>query len=86
MNEKLKPCPFCGAMPVIEKRLLCNGTTVNQACYEYDIHCINHSCGCSVYLERNYTINRSDKEAKANAMKAWNRRANENEKKGGDNP
>ena len=77
MSGELKPCPFCGTIPVIEKRLLCDGTKVNPPCYEYDIHCINHNCGCSIYLERNYTINRSDEEAKANAIKAWNTRADD---------
>ena len=75
MTEQLKPCPFCGANVYIEKKMrTCGayGYYINRR-DEYDIHC--HNCGCRVRLEGNNTIDRSDEEAKANAIKAWNRRA-----------
>ena len=76
MDEKPKPCPFCGTMPIIEKKPLSygfDGYYIN--CYKYDIHC--PCCECRLRIEENDTICRSDEEAKANAVKAWNTRANE---------
>lgn len=73
MTEQLKPCPFCGTNVRIEKKPLWHGSHGYRDCYEYDIHC--HNCGCRVRIEQNNTIYRSDEEAKANAVKAWNRRA-----------
>ena len=73
MSEKLKPCPFCGTNVCIEKKPLWSGTRGYQNCYEYVIRCDN--CGCRVRLEQNDTINRTDKEAEQNAVKAWNKRA-----------
>lgn len=84
MSDNLKPCPFCGTNVHIEKKPLWQGSRGYHGCYEYDIHC--HNCGCRVDIFGNDTIYRTDEEAKANAIKAWNRRANKNEKKGGDNP
>ena len=75
MSEKLKPCPFCGTSVCIEKKALWHGSRGYHDCYEYDIHC--HNCGCRIRLERNDTIHRIHEEAKMNAVKAWNKRANE---------
>ena len=77
--DKLKPCPFCGEVPHIEKKPLWR--TVNgifhgyYGCFEYDISC--HKCGCKVPLGKNDTVYRSDDEAKKNAIEAWNRRASD---------
>ena len=76
--EELKPCPFCGEIPCIEKKPLWktyyNGITHGYfGCFEYDICC--NKCGCNVTLGGNDTIYRTDEEAKKNATEAWNRRA-----------
>lgn len=77
---ELKPCPFCGEIPYIERKPLwttySNGTTHGYyGCFEYDIHC--HKCGCKIPLGKNDTIYNSDNDAKQNAIKAWNTRYKE---------
>lgn len=73
---ELKPCPFCGEVPYIEKSPMWRthgGTTHGYyGCFEYDIHC--HKCGCNVPLGECYTIRISDEVARKNAIEAWNRR------------
>lgn len=76
----LKPCPFCGELPYLEKKPLWrtynDGTTHGyHGCFEYDIRC--HKCGCNIPLRGNDTIYRSDEEAKQNAINAWNTRYTE---------
>ena len=71
----IKPCPFCGEVPYLEKIPLWNGSHGYHGCYEYDIHCRNPECGCRVNLGKNDTIYNSDGEARLNAVHAWNRRA-----------
>ena len=78
MPNELKPCPFCGEIPYIERKPLwhtcSDGTTTGyRGCFEYDIYC--HECGCKIPLKGNDTIYHTDKEAKQNAIEAWNRRA-----------
>lgn len=72
----IKPCPFCGTIPFLEKKPLWRthgGSTHGYyGSYEYDIHC--DECGCRVPLCGNDTIYRTDKEAQQNALNAWNRR------------
>lgn len=75
---ELKPCPFCGASVCIEKiplwRIFKDGTTHGYfGCYEYEIKC--NICGCEVPLPGNKTIYYDEKTAKENAIKTWNRRA-----------
>ena len=77
---KIKPCPFCGEIPYLEKKPLWrkygDGTTHGYyGCYEYEIRCHNIECGCSVKLGRNDTVYNDDEVAKQNAINAWNRRA-----------
>ena len=76
---ELKPCPFCGEEVYIEKIPMWathNGITHGYiGCYEFDIHCRNKECLCTVNLGRNDTIYCDEAEAKLNAIKAWNRRA-----------
>lgn len=69
---ELKPCPFCGTIPYLEKRPLWSGSHGYHGCYIYDIHC--EKCGCYVNLGRNDTIYITDEEAKQNAINAWNQR------------
>lgn len=75
---ELKPCPFCGEEVSIEKIPMWstyNGITHGYyGCYEFDIHCTNTDCACRVRLGRNNTVYCNEKEAKLNAIKAWNRR------------
>lgn len=73
----LKPCPFCGEIPYIDRNRMWNtyydGTTHGYVgSYKYDIHC--HKCGCTIPLGDNTTIYLSDEEAKQNAINAWNKR------------
>lgn len=60
----LKPCPFCGEIPVIEKR-----TEISERSEEtvYQVVCDNEYC--SIHPE---TYLFGDKK---NAIKDWNRRA-----------
>ena len=79
MDMEIKPCPFCGDIPYIEKvplfRTYGDGTTHGYyGCFEYVIKCHNPDCGCQVKLKGNNTIYNSGKEAEANAIKCWNRR------------
>ena len=67
----IKPCPFCGEIPYLEKIPL-HGY---GGCYYYEIRCHNIECGCSVKLGQNDTVYSEDKIAKQNAINAWNRRA-----------
>ena len=79
MENKLKPCPFCGAIPYLEKKPLWKtngyGTTHGYyGCFEYEIKCHNVECGCHIKLGRNDTVYNQDAEAMQNAINAWNRR------------
>lgn len=81
---ELKPCPFCGEEVYVEKVPMWathNGITHGYAgCYEFDIHCRNEKCLCTVNLGRNDTIYCDEAEAKLNAIRAWNRRASDGRK------
>lgn len=73
----LKPCPFCGELPYLEKKPLWrtygDGTTHGYYnCFEYDIRC--HKCGCTIPLHGNDTIYHKDEEAKQSAVNTWNTR------------
>ena len=57
--SELKPCPFCGEMPIMRNELTGNGT-------EYHLECFNNSCPVVVQ-----TITYSDPRP---AMTAWNER------------
>lgn len=75
----IKPCPFCGEIPYLERKPLwstySNGSTHGYyGCYEYVIQCRNPECGCRVNLGRNDTVYIKDEEARQNAINAWNRR------------
>lgn len=74
---QLKPCPFCGEIPYLERKPLWraygDGTTHGYyGCFEYDIRC--HKCGCNLPLGGNDTVYRTDEEAKNNAINTWNGR------------
>ncbi len=73
-NEGLKPCPFCGTIPIIRKNPLWRvGGQGYYGCYEFDIHC--DECGCRINMIGVNTIYNTEEEAKENAIKIWNRRA-----------
>ena len=74
---QIKPCPFCGEIPYLERKPLWHtyrdGTTRGYyGKFEYVIKC--HRCGCNIPLGGNDTIYRSDEEAKQNAVDTWNKR------------
>lgn len=72
--EELKPCPFCGNKVEVEKIPLWYGNGRGYyGCYEFKIRC--KSCGCTVDQPENDSVYRSEEEARGNAIKAWNRRA-----------
>lgn len=77
--SELKPCPFCGEPVYLDKIPLWssyNGITHGYiGCYEFDVHCRNPKCGCSIKLAKNNTIYFDEEEARLNAIKAWNRRS-----------
>lgn len=73
-NQKLKPCPFCGEKVFINKKALWHGSHGYFGCYEYDIRC--KKCGCNIRLHGNDTIYNADVIARKNAIKARNRRTN----------
>ena len=72
---ELKPCPFCGRKVRMRKYPLWHDSHGYYGCYEYVIECENPQCGCHIKLSQNDTIYRNKEEAKRNAIKAWNRRA-----------
>lgn len=73
--SELKPCPFCGSIPLLEKKpLWSEGGHGYYNCYEFDIHCINPVCGCRINLFNNNSIYHSEKEAIKNVINAWNER------------
>lgn len=73
--SELKPCPFCGSIPLLEKKPLWSEHGHGYyGCYEFDIHCPNIICGCRVNLFNNDSIYRSEEEAIKNAIDTWNER------------
>ena len=74
---ELKPCPFCGEIPYIERKPLWRGSHGYVGRFEYDIHC--RKCGCEVPLPGNNTIYNTDDDARKNAVTAWNRRYKEDD-------
>ena len=82
--EKLKPCPFCGETVYVEKEPLWitagNTTHGYFGCYKFEVKCRNPECGCSVYLGKNDTIYHSETEARQNAIQAWTRRVNNDQR------
>ena len=62
MTEKLKPCPFCGAIPDIKRLHLSNHKI------SFSIVCFNTNCFVKPMSE---WFNTEEK-----AIEAWNRRAN----------
>lgn len=75
MTAKLKPCPFCGNSPYIEKIPLWNSSYGYYGCFKFDIHC--DKCGCRIDLGQNDTVYCEEKQAIKNAVTAWNRRTKE---------
>ena len=72
-ETQLKPCPFCGTITYITAKPLWHGSHGYADCYEYDIHC--EKCGCNIKLGKNNTVYSTHKEARENAIAAWNSRA-----------
>jgi Lar family restriction alleviation protein len=61
MSEKIKPCPFCGEMAVLDERMLSAG---------YTVMCVNPDCpACPATIRIEY-----DKER---CIAAWNTRKGE---------
>ena len=66
MNNKLKPCPFCGGEPILDEDSVAF-TNKPKSCFQ--ILCINRQCG--VHLKTKW------RETKQEAIEAWNRRVND---------
>ncbi len=66
--SELKPCPFCGSDVKLKKWDI-RGYT---GCFNFGIKC--SKCGCVVDYVDSDTIYRSEEEAIANVVKAWNER------------
>ena len=75
MNDKLKPCPFCGSDAELQTdvRFPRNMCVPKRA---YEVFCTNYDCIIGRVDERYYTN-------KEEAIKAWNRRANDEKAEGG---
>lgn len=75
MGDKLKPCPFCGSDAELKTdvRFPRNMCVPKRA---YEVFCTNYDCIIG-RVDEIYFLN------KKKAIKAWNRRAND-EKAGGD--
>lgn len=72
---ELKPCPFCGSIPLLEKKPLWSEHGHGYyGCYEFDIHCPKVDCGCRILLLNNNTIYFSEEKAMENAVNTWNKR------------
>lgn len=71
MNEKLKPCPFCGSdkVKLIKKRTVYKG---NKA-YVASVRC--NCCNARGGTVLNLTIPYAGKDAEAIAYERWNRRS-----------
>lgn len=75
VSNELKPCPFCGSIPLLEKKPLWSEHGHGYyGCYEFDIHCPKVDCGCRILLLNNNTIYFSEEKAMENAVNTWNRR------------
>lgn len=75
MNEELKPCPFCGGIAKIKESLSdCKWLSATMRRNAVGIGCVN--C-CAMFLFRPYSRTLSREKAKENAVKAWNRRTND---------
>lgn len=73
--NELKPCPFCGSIPLLEKKPLWSEHGHGYyGCYEFDIHCPKVDCGCRILLLNNNTIYFSEEKAMENAVNTWNKR------------
>lgn len=65
---KLKPCPFCGAVPQIEVEPLRG----YEPCARYTIKC--HICGCEPHYDKDNTVYYSVSEILKCIANTWNRR------------
>ena len=80
----LKPCPWCGSMPMlVEDKLWSehsyNGRTITHGyvgAYNYYYMCSNEECEAIAPHGKYDSIYRSVDEAKLLAREAWDRRAN----------
>lgn len=70
---KLKPCPCGNENVYLERKPLWNGNRGYVGCYKYEVVCDNPNCIWEAKLFANDTIYHSDKEAKQNAIDAWNK-------------
>ena len=72
----LLPCPFCGTPVFLEKKPMWRKDGHGYpGCYSFIVECRNPECQCTISLPRNDTVYNTEEEARANAIKAWNKRA-----------
>ena len=89
-NIELKPCPFCGCVPVLthgDIKLTKSGEKIDGDLYTYwSIRCNNCGTEKSGYLSEYFFTKeetlkiRENYNGKAKAIEAWNRRAGNDER------
>ena len=88
-NDELKPCPFCAAMPRIERGRVQLATSSDYADFYVNWKVVCGNCGTSkdggttfyrLMNDETLVIEQSNfRDCRKNAIKKWNRRAdNEN--------
>lgn len=85
MNEKLKPCPFCGGEATFSTFLTTTNTLPHfTAGVLFEIKCtqckmkLPKSYRCEMYIGQDGDI-QTEKDERAQAVVDWNRRANDGE-------
>lgn len=71
-NQRLKPCPFCGGRPFLEKSMRCfiNGKTDKAAL----VRCLDCGARASRVRLSDYGKSSHSKEAEEEAANMWNNR------------
>lgn len=84
MNDKLKPCPFCGGEATI-REFACGSTGNGEFSASYEVGC--KDCKIKFLRESKFSLINGhpvfSKNGYDECINAWNRRAND-EKSGGD--
>ena len=77
--EVLKPCPWCGYPGSYIKEPAWHGSHGYVGNYFYYIQCSNKECRAVTPHGKEDDIYKSELEAREDAIKAWNRRADDSD-------